>query len=76
MNYLDIKIDANITVKEAGGAAFIQWVLKEVSKANLVNSNEAVELNALANFYPGATMSDDEKIKIIEKMVKAGIKFS
>ena len=72
MEDLDIKIDPNTSLREASGTVFMQWVLNKVGKSNLSN-NYTSEIIMLANAYPGRVMADTEKIKLLEKMKKAGI---
>ena len=75
MNKMDltkIYIDATTNVKDALGMQFVAWVLRVVDTVGISNSY-TIELNYLSNGYPGRTMSDDQKLEILNKIVKAGI---
>ncbi|MHB8483520.1 MAG: hypothetical protein ACYDBV_12435 [Nitrospiria bacterium] len=71
-NILETKLDATKTLREAGGAEFMQWAMKKLN--NIPQKTPAVsELVMLANNHPGKTMTDEQKINILKKMEKAGI---
>ena len=73
MEILENIIGGDITIKEATGTVFMTWVLKKVNQLN-TNSNERSELIMLANAYPGQRIEDSQKLEIVNKMLKAGIK--
>jgi len=72
MDILKQKIGGDITIGEASGTIFMQWVLRQVNTLKVM-SKEQSELISLANVYPGQSISDERKLEIVAKMQKAGI---
>lgn len=72
---LDLKLNKDTTLKQATAIEFIQWALKKVNDSNLPATSAIIELNAMANFFPGKFMQDEQKLETLKKMQKAGIKF-
>jgi hypothetical protein len=68
---LNIPIDQNTTVKSANTMAFVQWCLKKVNGAN-ANAPETREITAL-NVFPGANMSENQKLDILVKLKRLGV---
>jgi len=72
--YLAVKLDQTLAVKEAGTASFIQWCLKQTNGLSAFNPAVA-EINSLAIGGLGSRkMDDDQKIVIMQKLEKAGVK--
>jgi hypothetical protein len=70
--YLNSKIDATTTVREAGGTQFIAYLLRKVSGWKTFDPT-VVEINQLAMSYPGRVLTDEFKCKWMEKLEKLGV---
>jgi hypothetical protein len=69
---LSYKIDATVTVREAGGVQFATWCLVKIN--NLAFFNQDVQkISALGKGYPGKTMEEDLKIDYVETLVRLGV---
>lgn len=71
--YMNIKIDATTTVRDAGGVQFITYLLGKVNGMSAMDSR-VVEINALAGGYPGTHLTDENKIQWLQKLEAIGIK--
>ena len=68
---MDLPLDATTKVRDAKAMAFIQWCMKKVNGAN-ANSPEVREITML-NGYPGALMTDAQKLEILIKLKRIGL---
>lgn len=60
------------TLRAMSAISFFQWSLAKIQGLPTYNPRVA-EITALAtNFFPGRTLSDDQKIDIIQKLREAG----
>lgn len=72
--YLEVKLDSTLSIKDAGTASFIQWCLKKTNGLPAY-SPAVAEVNSLSMGGLGSRkMDDDQKIVIMQKLEKAGVK--
>lgn len=70
--YLNIKLDATTTVRDALATQFIAWCLGKVNNLSAFNSS-VNEITSLSLSYPGRTMDEDRKIDLLQKLEKLGV---
>jgi hypothetical protein len=70
--YLELKIDANTTVKDAGGMQFISFLLKKIDGQNAFDSRVAT-ISGLAHSFPSKTMPDEDKIRYLKMLEELNI---
>jgi hypothetical protein len=70
--YLNAKIDATVTVREAGGVQFVGFLLSKVNGMNGMDPR-VVEINALSQGYPGRNLTDDNKIEWLKRLEALGV---
>jgi hypothetical protein len=70
--YLELKIDANTKVKDAGGMQFISFLLKKIDGQNAFDSR-VTTISGLANSFPSKTMPDEDKIRYLKMLEELNI---
>jgi hypothetical protein len=70
--YMNVKIDATTTVRDAGGVQFVSYLLNKVNGMNGMDPR-VLEITALAGGYPGRNLTDENKINWLQKLEALGI---
>lgn len=75
MNEIDI-LDTNVgsmTIREMSAMSFYQWLAKKLNNVRAYSA-DVVELTGLISTPPMARhISDDEKVRVVRKLLKIGI---
>jgi hypothetical protein len=69
---LDIELGGGIKIRDASAIMFCQWAINKLNGMPAYDS-KTVELAGL-NSYPGRTMTEEQKLEILQKLIDAGVK--